>query len=89
MDDDVEPSWLKMKVEMPTLEQLNDTAAKLQRLGYRIGNFNWPSLIDSSRHFPNAAVASRLWLDVPIHQNLAESDILIMAEQLSDIAYDE
>ena len=56
-----------------------------KKLGYRAGNFNWPSLIDSSRNFPNAKIVSQLWVDVPVHQNLGNKDLLILANVLSEI----
>ena len=79
------PSWLKMKVGVSTREQLNKTTARLQKLGYRVGNFNWPSLIDLSHEYPNAKITSQLWLDVPIHQNLTVDDLNIITNCLLDV----
>jgi len=85
VDDNVDPSWLrmKMKIDVSSSEELSKKMFKIQKLGYRAGNFNWPTLIDSSHDFPNAEATSQLWIDVPIHQNLSINDLLTLADNLS------
>lgn len=83
--DDVDPSWLKMKVKVASGSRLKIVPYELQIRGYRAGNFNWPLLIDSSQEFPNAKLTSQRWIDVPIHQNLNNNDIENLALGLSGV----
>lgn len=86
IDKNVELSRLKMKVGVENQKKLNEVTIRLQKLGYRVGNFNWPSLIDTSHNCKSAKITSQLWIDVPIHQNLSRDDLVIIADSLESIS---
>ena len=54
----------------------------LQLKGYRVGNYNWPSLIDVRHNSPYAFEAATNWVDVPIHQNMSYTDVKNIAKVL-------
>ena len=57
-----------------------------QENGLRIGNFNWPYLIDKnvSEGCQNSRLATEEWLDIPVHQNLSIEDIMMIKEKFSE-----
>ena len=84
----VKPAWLKQKVIVDP-EEASAISETLCGIGYRVGRFNWPRTIEEhlngDRHAgerPVALSASRSALDVPIHQNVQEGDLDIMANAL-------
>ena len=49
----------------------------MQRRGFRIGNFNWPSLLDDRTFvsYPYAFATAQYWVDVPVHQSLHQTQL--------------
>jgi dTDP-4-amino-4,6-dideoxygalactose transaminase len=73
---EVEPAWLKQRVRFDNISKLQAVSRKAQSKGFRIGNFNWPRLLEGTgEQFENALNASTHWADVPIHQNLGEGEL--------------
>lgn len=74
---EVEPAWLKQRVRFDNVSKLQAVSRKAQSKGFRIGNFNWPRLLEGTgeKQFENALNASTHWADVPIHQNLGEGEL--------------
>lgn len=70
----VQPAWLKLKVNLLSDHVVNKLSKRLQSNGYRVGNWNWSTLIDNNCSCKNALSTSRLWVDFPIHQNMTDSD---------------
>ncbi len=78
VDDNVTPMWLKQRVLVASASLGQSISARMQKQRIRIGNFNWPSLIDSAEDFddmPNAKLAATCGIDVPVHQNLNAGSI--------------
>lgn len=84
-DKTVEPAWIKLKINIPSESRLRSMSNRLQRKGIRVGNFNWPSLISGQgyKDCPCALDAATNWIDVPVHQNLARSDIEVLINAVS------
>lgn len=74
VDKSVEPAWLKLKVKLSSDRIVSKLSRQLQKDGYRVGNWNWSRLIDEVGNFKNALSTSRLWVDVPVHQNMTYGD---------------
>jgi dTDP-4-amino-4,6-dideoxygalactose transaminase len=75
---------LKQKVRVEDVGAGDRVARRLQRRGYRVGNFNWQALLGGAAdaEFPVASQAANLWLDVPVHQNLSAEAIDEIAQAL-------
>jgi len=70
-------NWLRLKVRLRDEKNLRACSKKLCSLGIRSGNFNWVKLLgnaSSNTHY-YSTLASRLWIDIPIHQNLQKDDL--------------
>ncbi len=75
VDNNVEPNWLKQKIILPNIKQVNHISKKLQKKGLRVGVFNWGKTIDSylgRNECPNAKYVAQHGLDIPIHQNMLQ-----------------
>ncbi len=81
VDNHVEPGWLKQRLRLKDKRTVKRVGKELQRQGYRVGNFNWPILIERGHQeqVKHSLEAATIWVDVPIHQNLdnASCDHLI------------
>ena len=75
--DNVEAAWLKQRVRVEDASVREAICSKLQSMGLRVGNFNWPSILkgDINEGAIVASNLSRYWIDVPVHQNLSEKDL--------------
>ncbi len=84
---EVQPAWLKQKYFNRDDATSVRISSRLQRLGIRAGNFNWPRLIDGQGRelCPQACRAAARWMDVPIHQNLSKDFMEIMIRVLNDV----
>jgi dTDP-4-amino-4,6-dideoxygalactose transaminase len=85
VDDDVSPSWLKQKLVPTHPVDARLVARTLQARGMRVGGFNWPKTIDcylSRPEPPNARYAAEYGLDVPIHQEVSQDELQMMAGTL-------
>jgi dTDP-4-amino-4,6-dideoxygalactose transaminase len=71
----VQPAWLKQKVRISARNTTKVVCEDLQKRGYRVGNWNWPVLINGKNQHPNARETAEYWIDVPIHQNMEEREI--------------
>ena len=86
VDRDVSPAWLKQKLIPAQPMDTQSVARSLQARGLRVGTFNWPKTIDrylSRPEPPNARYVAEFGLDVPIHQEMAQGELQIMAQTLS------
>ncbi|MCP4550996.1 MAG: hypothetical protein GY834_02905, partial [Bacteroidetes bacterium] len=81
----VKAAWLKQKVMIRDKNAFYQISKKLQKRGYRVGNFNWPNLIDGYGKGAcyNSMAAASTWVDVPIHQNLDQNRIIEIASLLN------
>lgn len=83
VDDSVTPAWLKERVLVASPSLGQSISAKMQQQRIRIGNYNWPNLIDTAEDLeilPNAKLAAMCGIDVPVHQNLNEKLITQIVE---------
>ena len=80
----VKPAWLRQKVACKSSKDAHNLSIDFQRLGIRIGNFNWSKLINSKgqKGFYLSQHLSDCWVDVPIHQNLSSEQISFIAAKL-------
>jgi dTDP-4-amino-4,6-dideoxygalactose transaminase len=84
VDPDVTPAWLKQKV-LCDRSKAGIMSHAFQRVGIRIGRFNWPETIDElsgMKPRENAYHVAKNWLDVPVHQNMPEEDVSLICEIL-------
>lgn len=82
VDANVTPAWLKQKVCVGDAANAEQAARSLQRSGYRVGRYNWPRTI-AENGCPNALATASQWLDVPVHQNLSERDMVHLRARLA------
>lgn len=77
VEKDVNPAWLKQKVQFDDPDQLQKTSALMRKHGVRAGNFNWPALIkgEGTQESPSASRVTNCWMDVPIHQGMTAVEI--------------
>lgn len=77
-DPAVTPAWLRQRVLLNSGVNVDRVSQKLQRSGWRVGRFNWPTTIDESLGrlvSSNASAAARFGVDVPIHQNMNPAEV--------------
>jgi dTDP-4-amino-4,6-dideoxygalactose transaminase len=86
VEDEIEPAWLKQRVNIPNENLMKISSVKLQTKGIRAGNFNWPRLISSigDQNYPSAMSAAANWIDIPIHQNVNENHLNIILSELHE-----
>ena len=84
------PAWIKLKVNCNSVQGLKKASKLLTSNGIRAGNFNWPTLLtaSSSRLHPLSALAARQWIDIPVHQELTDSNIELIINILSHFGID-
>jgi len=82
---EVKPAWLKQKVCLTDMEAGLKVSQRLQKLGYRVGNFNWPKMLqgEGAHNCPISKQAANFWLDVPVHQNMNQKDLQNLAHHLN------
>ena len=87
--DGAAPLRAKIVLRRRAASKIDSLAAALMRKGFVAGRFNWPDSLDQlplsrNARIPKACVNARRLaadsLDLPIHQNMASSDIDRMAE---------
>ena len=81
----VKPTWIKQKVLTDPPERSQVVSMKLRDLGFRVGNFNWPTLMRGNRKSSNpyARIAASHCLDIPIHQNMNSNELEQISETLN------
>ena len=47
--DSVNPAWLKQKIRISCKKALRQASMKMQKQGVRLGNFNWPVLLENNQ----------------------------------------
>lgn len=84
----VTPAWLKQKVYIRDLEKARRLSRRLQSRGLRVGNFNWPVLLNGNEcsRYPVAKQAAYHWVDVPIHQNVTPKQLDEIIKVLKEVA---
>lgn len=83
----VQPAWLKQKVLMNTERGAQKVSSRLQKKGYRVGNFNWPTLLPGMRDadvFANGTRSATCALDIPVHQNMSQDDLEFIVSSLNE-----
>jgi dTDP-4-amino-4,6-dideoxygalactose transaminase len=75
---DVQPAWLKQKVFINNVKSVYRISKYMQSNMYRIGNFNWPKLLNCNNKFDfkKSEIAAELWIDMPIHQNMDKKSVV-------------
>ena len=74
----VKPAWLKQKIVPNGFKKSSLVSGLLQRQGISVGNFNWSQTIDNylkRPEKPNAALAAKYALEIPIHQNMLVAEL--------------
>lgn len=83
---DITPAWLKQRVLFSDVSLAESASRALQRKGLRVGNFNWPKPLQggngAGEDMPNADIASRCAIDVPVHQGLGEKEMHLVIDEL-------
>ncbi len=82
----VTPAWLKQKVMTDPPKRGLDAGKQLRRMGLRAGNFNWskPLVGDANEiEKPNAKMAARYAIDIPIHQNLQMEELTTICQVMN------
>jgi len=87
--DSVNPAWLKQKIRISCKKALRQASMKMQKQGVRLGNFNWPVLLEkqsTKTQFPIAADAASHWIGVPVHQNLTNIKIETIIKEINSLS---
>jgi len=84
-DENVRAAWLRQKI-VPRNPKLADTISlALRRRGLRVGRLCWRRTVGSWRGepgLPNASSVVKHSLDIPIHQNMTETELELIQEEL-------
>lgn len=84
-DQDVAPAWLRQKIVPRNTELADAISLTLRRRGLRVGRLNWKRTVGSwlgEPALPNASSIAEHSLDVPIHQEMTESEMELIQEEL-------
>ena len=81
---DVDPCWLKQKVFVKDDRVRRSLCLDLQKRGYRVGNYNWPKILNgvNEGRCLNAMEIATRWVDVPIHQRIHKDELLEISETI-------
>jgi dTDP-4-amino-4,6-dideoxygalactose transaminase len=87
-DPDTTVAWIRMKLVPDKPCDVASVVRPLQAVGLRVGGFNWPTTLDealSQQQRPNAHYLARYAVDAPIHQEMTEPELRLIASTLAEV----
>lgn len=83
--DTVSPVWLKQKILTKSPRNCKSVKRLLHREGIRVGNFNWGTILPRDvGAFKNSNYAASESLDIPVHQNMSNTDLKLILSTIMD-----